>query len=48
LKLNNSGIEGANHGFYDNQWKFNEKYREIMEKAIDITISFLDEKLKNE
>ncbi len=39
-------IEGAQHGFYDESWKFNEANRKYMEQAIDFTIDFLNKKLK--
>lgn len=41
-------IEGAGHGFFDEtDWKFDETYRRNMEKAIEVTISFLNRHLKN-
>lgn len=40
-------IEGVGHGFFDDtSWQFDETYRKNMEKAIDVTISFLNKHLK--
>jgi len=40
-------IKGAQHGFFDESWSFNEANRKYMNQAIDITIDFLDKQLKN-
>lgn len=39
-------IEGAQHGFFDDSWSFNDANRKYMEQAIGITIDFLNKKLK--
>lgn len=39
-------IKGAEHGFFDENWKFNEANRKYMEQAIGITIEFLNKQLK--
>jgi len=39
-------IKGADHGFYDKEWKFNEANQKNMEQAINITIDFLNNQLK--
>ena len=38
-------IKGADHGFYDKEWKFNEANQKNMEQAINITIDFLNNQL---
>lgn len=39
-------IDGADHGFFNTKWNFDELNRKYTEQAIDITIAFLDKKLK--
>ena len=39
-------IEDAEHGFFDENWKFNDANRKYTEQAIEITIAFLDKQLK--
>lgn len=40
-------IEGADHGFFSKRWDFDELNRKYTEQAIDITIEFLNKRLKN-
>lgn len=40
-------IKGADHGFVNTKWNFDELNRKYTEQAIDITISFLDKQLNN-
>ncbi|MDD2382025.1 MAG: alpha/beta hydrolase [Mariniphaga sp.] len=38
-------IEGAQHGFFDDTWKFNEANRKYMEQAIQATVDYINRQL---
>ena len=40
-------IDGADHGFVNTKWDFDELNRKYTEQAIDITVAFLDKQLNN-
>lgn len=40
-------IKGADHGFVNTKWDFDEMNRKYTEQAIDITVAFLDKQLNN-